>query len=230
LSTPRKPLTGSIPAGPNGNDPFHQLKPDAEFGTIPTASTNDPSAPDPFDVSRLRIDLDDDTSLGVKELLVNVPYRKPSKESFIRVHRDAAYRCTGGLIELKDDESESYWVDPILWPHLADEPTFGRRLVLTAITRQGATFLWGLRLPGADGKVPSWVSIPLEAARSAETHWTKIFWDQSQRQHRIKVSETLSDEPRWPELPFTELLRLAIKDRVISSLDHSVLKRLRGEF
>ncbi len=179
-----------------------------------------PDAPDPFDVTRLRLEPDDDAALGVRELLVNVPYRKPSKEQFIRVHPDAAYRCTGGLIELKDDDSESYWVDPSLWPYLADEPTFGKRLIVTGVTRQGSPFLWGLRLPGADGKVPVWVSIPLEAAKNAETKWTKLFWDQSQRRHRIKVSEYLADEPNWPELPFSELLRLAFKDRVISSLDH----------
>ena len=192
-------------------------------------SDTTPDAPDPFDVARLRLEPDDDAALGVRELLVSVPYRKPSKEQFIRVHRDAAYRCTGGLIELKDDDSECYWVDPSLWPYLADEPTFGKRLIVTGVTRQGSPFLWGLRLPGADGKVPVWVSIPLEAAKNAETKWTKLFWDQSQRRHRIKVSEHLADEPTWPELPFPELLRLAFKDRVISSLDHPILMRLRGE-
>src|SRR5262249_54241167 len=43
------------------------------------------SAPDPFDVGRLRLPADDDAALGVQELLVTIPYRKPSKEQFIRV-------------------------------------------------------------------------------------------------------------------------------------------------
>jgi hypothetical protein len=187
------------------------------------------NAPDPFDVQRLRQEPDDDAALGVRELLVSIPYRKPSKEQFVRVHPDTAFRCTGGLIELKDDDSESYWVDPVLWPHLADEPTFGRRLVVTAVTRQGAVFLWGLRLPGTDGKIPDWVSIPLEAAKAAESKWVKLFWDQAQRRHRIKLSEHLADAPTWPTQTFPELLRLAFKDKVISSLDHPILKRLRGE-
>ncbi|HJZ53633.1 MAG TPA: hypothetical protein VKE74_01665 [Gemmataceae bacterium] len=200
---------------------------DFPFGArVPSDST---SAPDPFDVGRLRLPADDDAALGVRELLVTIPYRKPSKEQFIRVHPDPAFRCTGGLIELKDDDSESYWVDPSLWPYLADEPTFGRRLVVTAVTRQGAVFLWGLRLPGTDGKTPDWVTIPLEAAKAAESRWVKLFWDQSQRRHRIKVSEHLADEPQWPTQTFPELLRLAFKDRVITTPDHPVLKRLRGE-
>jgi hypothetical protein len=189
----------------------------------------EPQPPDPFDVERLRLPPDDESSLGVRELVVSVPYRKPSKEAFFRVHTDPAYRCTGGVIELKEGDTESYWIDPSLWPHLADEPTFGRRLVVTAVTRQGLTFLWGLRLPGGDGRTPDWVAIPLEAARAAEGRWAKLYWDQSQCRHRIKVSDHITDEPQWPTHAFPELLRLAFKDRVVASLDHPLLQRLRGE-
>jgi hypothetical protein len=185
--------------------------------------------PDPFDITRLRLPPDDDAALGVRELVVSIPYRKPSKETFFRVRTGPEYRCTGGLVELKDDDTESFWVDPAVWPHLADEPTFGRRLVVVAMTRQGAPFLWGLRLPGTDGKTPPWVEIPLEAAKTAESKWTKLYWDQAQRRHRVKVSDHIDDEPRWPEQTLAELLRLAFKDNVITTPDHTVLKRLRGE-
>jgi hypothetical protein len=36
-------------------------------------------------------------------------------------------------------------------------------------------------------------------------------------------------EPNWPELPFKELLRVAFKDKYINSLDHPILRKLRGE-
>lgn len=183
--------------------------------------------PDPFDLSRLRLPDDEEGALGVHELLVSVPFRKPSKEDFIRVHPEL--RCTAGLIELKESDGESFWVDPSLWPHLADEPTFGRRMVVTAVNTRGLLFVWGLKLPGPDGKVPDWVSIPLEAAKSAETTWTKLYWDQGQRRHRIKVAKGIPSEPKWPDRPFGELVRLAFKDRVITTLEHPVLKGLRGE-
>src|SRR4051812_37135989 len=102
-------------------DPATNGKPDP-FDVPTTPDTSVAAPPDPFDVERLRLPADDDAALGVRELLVSLPYRKPSKEAFFRVHPDPAFRCTGGLIELKDDDSESYWVDPSLWPHLADEP------------------------------------------------------------------------------------------------------------
>ena len=35
-------------------------------------------------------------------------------------------------------------------------------------------------------------------------------------------------DPIWPELSFDAIYRIAFKDRVIRSLDHPVVKRLRG--
>jgi hypothetical protein len=36
-------------------------------------------------------------------------------------------------------------------------------------------------------------------------------------------------EPEWPTAPFSELLRIAFRDRLIDDLNHPVLRRLRGE-
>jgi len=35
-------------------------------------------------------------------------------------------------------------------------------------------------------------------------------------------------DPVWPELSFQDLLRIAYRDRMITTLDHPVVKRLRG--
>jgi hypothetical protein len=36
-------------------------------------------------------------------------------------------------------------------------------------------------------------------------------------------------DPVWPELTFNAIYRIAFKDRIIRTLDHPVVKRLRGE-
>src|SRR5262249_19519994 len=56
-------------------------------GITPPASRPD-SAPDPFDLDRLRLTADLAAAVGVKKLLTSVPIRKPSKEWFVRVHDD----------------------------------------------------------------------------------------------------------------------------------------------
>jgi hypothetical protein len=36
-------------------------------------------------------------------------------------------------------------------------------------------------------------------------------------------------EPVWPDVPFSGLVHIAFKGRVIDTLDHPVVRRLRGE-
>jgi hypothetical protein len=36
-------------------------------------------------------------------------------------------------------------------------------------------------------------------------------------------------DPVWPTLSFQELVRIAYRDRMITTLDHAVIKRLRGQ-
>jgi hypothetical protein len=36
-------------------------------------------------------------------------------------------------------------------------------------------------------------------------------------------------DPVWPELSMQELLRIAFKDRYVDTLDHIILRQLRGE-
>ena len=37
-------------------------------------------------------------------------------------------------------------------------------------------------------------------------------------------------EPKWPSADLQKLLSMACKDRVIDNLDHTVVRRLMGEF
>jgi hypothetical protein len=210
---------------------FSAIKNSSDNGQPPsTASDHDPP-PNPFDPERCRLSTEGEIELGVRELLVSVPFRRPSKETWFRVHPGDSYRQYGGLIELKEGEDSgdgAAWVDPGLWGYLVDEPTFSRRLVVTYINRSGVVALWGLRLPGPDGRQPEWLTIPMTAAKTAETKWTRMFWDQSQRRHRVRVSETLVDEPKWDDLPpFYKLLELAFKDRVVTTLEDPLVRKLQ---
>ena len=43
-----------------------------------------------------------------------------------------------------------------------------------------------------------------------------------------EASSTIPD-PIWPTATLKELLKIGFKDRLVDSLDHAVIKRLRGE-
>jgi hypothetical protein len=190
--------------------------------------TSQATPPDPFDPARLRLSTDFLAAAGVKKLLTTVPVRKPSKEWFVRCHPDAAYHIETCVIELKED-SETYLVDPSLWAELAGESTFSPRLLITTQNKQGVVFLWPVRLPRADGRHDDWNRSALEAANHATKGWVRVQANMSLGAYEVFQAIGNLGDPEWPTLPLNDLLRIAFKDRFIDSLEHPVLKRLRGE-
>jgi len=161
-------------------------------------------------------------------VLLTVPVRKPAKEWWVQVHPDEKFRINTAVIELKEDR-ETYLIAPELWNELATESTFGPRALFTSMNRQGVPFLWPVRLPGADGKIDDWNRSALEAATMATKGWVRVAANMSLGAY--EVFETTADipGPAWPETSFGDPLKIAFKDRLITSLDHPVLKKLRGE-
>ena len=96
--------------------------------------------PDPFDPERLRLTQDFSSAVGVKKALLSIPVRKPSREWFVKVHPEESYRITTAVIELKEEDRETYLVAPELWPELSTESTFSPRTIFTAMTRQSNLF------------------------------------------------------------------------------------------
>jgi hypothetical protein len=185
-------------------------------------------AHDPFDPARLRLSQDFASTVGVKKALLTVPVRKPAKEWFVQVHPNEAYRIETAVLELKEDR-ETYLVDPTLWGDLATESTFGPRALFTAMNRQGVLCVWPVRLPGPDGKIDDWNRSALEAATMATGRWVRVAANMNLGAYDVYESTADLPGPAWPETPFGDLLRVAFKDRFIDTLDHPVLRKLRGE-
>jgi hypothetical protein len=186
------------------------------------------TAPNPFDPANLRLSQDFSAQLGVKKALLTVPVRKPDKAWFVRAHPDEGYRLQTAVLELKE-ERETYLVAPALWPELAGEATFSPRLLLTAVNRQNTLFLWPIRLPGPDGKIDDWSRSALEASQLAQEQWVRMTANMPLGAYDVFVATGQHPDPRWPEQPFADLLKVAFKDRFIDSLEHPVLRKLRGE-
>ena len=91
----------------------------------PTSETPPPAAApaDPFDLANLRLASNFAASAGVKKLLRTVPVRKPSKQEFVRVHSDPAFRENFAMIELKEDRESYLIAGPGLAIELAAEAT-----------------------------------------------------------------------------------------------------------
>jgi hypothetical protein len=146
----------------------------------------------------------------------------------VRVRPGEDHRFPVGAF--KDKETgETYIVSPNLRDYLAGDiqPTL---LVVCVSRNSPLPFLWGLTLPGADGRPNRWHESAIEAAKIAEGQWTKVSADMSGGCYSVSVAVGNLPEPDWSEvLAIGELMKLSFKDRFIGSTDHPVLKRLRGE-
>jgi hypothetical protein len=199
----------------------------SDNGQTPPALSTRPAPADLFaDLSALRLSQDFASTVGVKKALLTVPVRKPAREWFVRTN--PALRIETAVLELKEDR-EIFLLAPALWPELASESTFGPRALFAAMNRQGVLFVWPVRLPGPDGKIDDWNRSNLEAASMAETRWIRVASNMALGAYDVFEATADWPEPDWPDLSLNEILRVAFKGRVIDSLDHPVLKRLRGE-
>jgi hypothetical protein len=189
-----------------------------------TAFTTQPAA-DPFDLASLRLNPSFVDTAGVKKLLTTVPVRKPSPQDFIRVRPAPEYRENFAMIDLKDDR-EDFLVRPEILPELASEVVY--KTVFTAINRQGVVFLWPVRLPAPDDRKSAWPRSAREAAEMAMERWLRVQANMSLGAYEIFTAAGEIADPVWPELSFQELVRIAFRDRMITNIDHAVVKRLRG--
>ena len=63
----------------------------------------------------------------------------------------------------------------------------------------------------------------------AMTRWVRMKSNRSLGAYEITMAAGEMADPVWPDLSFQELIKIAYRDRMITSLDHAVVKRLRGQ-
>ena len=203
---------------------IHAVDPGPSDKDEPTPAT---PAPDPFDLASLRLNPSFLETAGVKKLVTTVPARRPNPQEFFRVHPAPEYRENFAMIDLKEDR-EDFLVRPELVPELVGEVVY--KTIVTAINRQGVVFLWPIRLPGPDERRrDNWARSAREAAEFAMGQWVRIKSNMSLGAYEITLSESVMAGPNWPALSFEELLRIAYRDRMVTNVEHAVVKRLRGQ-
>jgi hypothetical protein len=181
----------------------------------------------PFAPENLRIDLSIAEGVGVKKVVLTIPVRRPNPQDFIRVHKEADFRLAVAIIDLKDDR-ETFLVLPSIARDIPGEYT--TVMMYTCINRAGVVFLWPVRLPGTDGRQLEWHRSAAEAAKMAVDSWVRIKANMSLGAYDVFAAGSTIPDPTWPsDLTFEQMLRIAFKGRLVDSLNHPVLKRLRGE-
>lgn len=201
-----------------------ELAPDSLALTDTPASSSEAGD---ADLTSLRLQQDFAAEAGVRKRILRVPVSKPNKQAFIRVHPGEEFAMNFALVELQQ-EREVYIVRPDLVPQLENEII--RKRLFTAIDRQGNVFLWPIRTQGSGGhQLDSWNQSALDAAQQAMTTWVRVVSNQALGAYDVVTPQGTVSDPTWPKESFKELLGKAFKGKVIESIDHPVLRHLRGE-
>jgi hypothetical protein len=181
---------------------------------------------DPFDPLTLRIDSTTEAELGVRKPLVHVPVRKPNRQEYFRARPDTDYRVPMAILELKE-EREVYAVTPAVAMALPGETRSVELRV--CISRAGSIFLWPVPLPTADGRENVWHKTARAAAELAEGNWVRMLANMGAGCYDILVAAPGVSDPVWPEESLRDLLSVAFGNgRLIDTVDHPVIQRLRG--
>jgi hypothetical protein len=103
-------------------------------------------------------------------------------------------------------------------------------LLRLAVTTAGLAFIWPIRLAGADGILNEWWRTEHLAAAEAEKLWVSLRANKTAGHYEIYTAANQGrPPPAWPEEPFDQIVKAGFRDHLITSTDHPIIKRLRGE-
>lgn len=88
--------------------------------------------------------------------------------------------------------------------------------------------MWPVRLPDTFGRLDSWNQSAHKAAEFAMENWTRVVPNLSAGYYDTLTPINKLSEPEWPDISFDKVLRLGFGDYFVDSIDHPVLRRLRG--
>lgn len=182
---------------------------------------------DPFSPQNLALAQTFATMTETKRLLTTVRVGKPNKEAWVRTSADPNHWIVGSVLELKDQGDETYWLTPAVRDALIGEPCLKAVRLILAVDRPGNPFFWKVALPDPNGRSQPWVDSMVEAAKVAKSKWVRVAWSMATRGYEVTTAE-IQAEPKWPTESIRDLLNIAFRGRIVSDLEHPVLRALRG--
>jgi hypothetical protein len=180
-----------------------------------------------INIDDLRLTQDFAAKAKVKKVVVSVPVQKPDRQQFFRVHPDENWRMMTWVLELKE-EKITYLIDPSLWGTETLEGEIAAKVLFTCITTTGNLFIFPVKMADANGNLDQWNLAKLEAANRAMKVWVRLVYNSESRKYDVFEAKGSLEGPQWPEITFQKMISLAFKDQFIRSLDHPVIKKLRG--
>jgi hypothetical protein len=173
----------------------------------------------------LRLSQNFGQSLGVKKVLTTIPVAKPPRDRFFRTHESADWVYPAWILENKTT-GETFIVSEEVASVL--EGLVKPVELYTAIDRQNNLFFIPVALPGPRGVRNPWHESLLQAVMRAKFIWLRISANKDLGGYDIFEATAKLPEPTWPETTMEELLEIAFRGRIITSVDHPVVQEKLG--
>jgi hypothetical protein len=82
-------------------------------------------------------------------------------------------------------------------------------------------------MPDSYGRLNPWHESALRAAEIATKQWVRITANRQLGGYDVLTAQ-FEKEPAWPNECDEELIKIAFREKFISSIDHPVIRRLKG--
>ena len=180
---------------------------------------------DPLALENQRLSQEELNRPAVKPALLSISVRTPRPLEFIRVHPDPEYRL--GPVNIIVLHREFYLVDPRLKSELRPRE-YSIAQIFLMVNSLEVPALWVAKIQSATGRTYDWYTSALDCAEYAMTRWGQLEADHDLGMYKFIPAEEDLGEPEFPDKSMQELIRLGFKHRIVDSLDHLVMKQLRG--
>ena len=156
--------------------------------------------------------------------LGSIDVRKPKRQEWFRAHPTMVARIS---VIRRESTGDYFVVDPALVRELETETRNAH--VIAAISYEGALFLWPIVKPKADGAGIQLYENDLADLSLSRQCWIRRQWAFGAKSYRVDQANTVK-APEWPENQnISDWITRAFRGRTIDSLDHELIRQLRGD-
>jgi hypothetical protein len=154
-----------------------------------------------------------------------VECERPAKGHFFTVRSETGkpYKDRAFYFMLQMEGRDPYLVAPKIAEQKKEEDTIRPVLIVRYVTMTGEEGLWPLKLNPPDGKSNNWNTSALNILQLAESgKWVRIV--STKKHYRYQVSKKTFEQvpPKFTDRSFKDLIEIAFKDRIISTLEHEI--------
>jgi hypothetical protein len=149
----------------------------------------------------------------------------PSPTTWFRINDRPDYR--GQFLVLNLDGTY-YLVAPHLRLEVL-EHDIQRAEVYVGITREGGIFLWPIPFADFGTRFDDWPASALHATACAMKAWVRVIPRRELEQYVVLTSQSGNyPDPQWPSSTLHDLILRAFNGRIIDSVDHPIVRMLKG--